>query len=548
MDRPAGEEEGRSATHRPRSLVLATFASRCLGPDRTVTMRTVTVPRRGPVAVALVLAVIAFAGCSSTRQEAMDAPDLPPMQATVDDIVTATATATRTGTATVLSSDATQHARVTVPDDALPAGLDGEDITVTVLSLDSPEDGVAGITFDLGPDGTTFTEPVLLQWEGPWSESAVLRLDATNGDGTPIPDTGSTEANSIAALRIEPTGPATARYTLPVTHFSSWWVSILLPLELDWSGPLALVVAAASLPDEVDVGTTEQVPVRLNMGAGRTALVTCISGNVAQVTGPAIAQFPPLASCQFGAEPYATAIETMSFTCTGAGPVTVQASIYAFLSVPQPANDTERGLRLRMLRAAANLRDDLYNVSIGGGHTRTNHAEGGVLVVAPFALTTTCLGGPLSSPPTASSTTTAGTPTTTAAGTTTTTAAGDTTTTRNTTTTAGSGTTSSTTAVSSSTTSPVSSSTTSSSTTAPVSSSTTSSSTTSSSTTTSTTSSTTSTTSGPTTTVWGETGSWAYNEMGSCNWNDTGGCGRYYSATPGTYVIGPIGSAGARYP
>jgi hypothetical protein len=512
--------------------------------------------RRGPIAVAVAFVVVALASCTSTRQEAMDAPEPAPLEASVDDVLIATATPGRMGSSTVLTSDTTQQARVTVPDAALPEGLSGDEITATVLSMDSPADGVAGITFDLGPDGATFTEPVLLEWEGPWSASATLRLEATKGDGTPIPDTGSTEANSIAALRVEPTSPTTARYTLPVDHFSYWSVVVIMPFTTGSGSSILSMLADASLPREVTVGRRETAGVWTVLDTPDTSHVSCIHGYLTEVSGPAVAAFPPAAACEFGEGSTRARMVSMSFSCNGPGAASVRASLYVFVTAALPTNPSERDLRVRMLQSANDLRRHVYvqAVTSAGAAVQSAIGDAGVLVLAPVVLNTTCVDDPAAVTSTTAATTTSsplvsvpavdpapttattvrptGSTTTTVRPTGSTIAVASTTTTGVTTsTTSASATTSSTAAPGTTTTSTAGAATS-----------------TSSSSTTSTTMGSTGTTSGPATTVWGEPGTWAYNEMGSCNWNDTGGCGWYYSDTPGTYVLGPIGSAGARYP
>ncbi len=79
-----------------------------------------------------------------------------PRQVTEADIVQVTATSRRAGDATVLSADSAARAQVTLPDAALQDGTAAGAITAEVYAFDSAADGVAGVTFVLGPDGSTF--------------------------------------------------------------------------------------------------------------------------------------------------------------------------------------------------------------------------------------------------------------------------------------------------------------------------------------------------------------------------------------------------------
>lgn len=497
------------------------------------------------VAVAVSLTLIGGA-CSSDDPsittadvETVSAVDRAPVP---EDVVSAVATRGREGNATVLTSPTTLAAKVSVPDAAL-GEVDPAELTADVLSYDDADSSV--IAFRLGPDGSEFEQPVSLEWDGQWSPEASFSLTAVHGDGTPVDTTERQDANSIAALQIEPTSDSTAHYTLPITHFSTWSV------QASYFDGIVRFEATAQDTLTATVGTTATVPITMN---GRNSVsmtaVGCLDGFVVSTTGSVSAAFPKI-TCSAGLAGVSGSRvrETLplSITCTAAGDATVTSSILAFVGVDPfwtlrddggPLDPTTtRSLAVAMLNALATLTDD-----DGGATQRQMNDSGGVLIRSPLVVHVACQDA-------AAAQSTAPTSTTEGLGTSTTssTVSGPTSTTRSTSTTTattagGSSTTSAAgganTATSTST-SIVVGSNTSTSTSAPPTGTPSTMSTTSTASTASTMSTTSTTAPPPTTMAWGPTGAWAYNEYGTCDWNGAGACGWYYSSTPGTYTAGP---------
>jgi hypothetical protein len=472
------------------------------------------------------------------------------------DIVSATATSERVEATTVLSSPTTFDARVSVPDTALPAGLAADEVTAEIVSLHRPEEGISVVSFALGPDGTRFDEPVVLEWDGPWAADAQLSLDVVQGDGTVVDDPGTSSVNSLSALSIEPTSDNTAHYRLPIDHFSTWQVTTTFE---SWGTPIRFT-ATADLPSQVVAGETTEVLVSVSSTEAQFQPGTCASGLITATRNADASLRAPHGtgvSCSFG-QATTEVVLTLDLTCSQAGTATVDAVVYGLVvadGLVRPTTSISATDYVRRLMLE-------YSYRLGGsGAVRTAIVDNqelyrtALMVGAPVTFDVTCV-----APLTASS----------AAGSTTTTVSG--TTRPGSTTTAPSGTTTRTTGTATSTTTPIRATTTlaggpvstaPASTTLPTTSSapsttTTRPATTSTSTSTSTTSapssSTTTSSTGPassTTTSftgpWGAEGMWAYNEYGSCNWNGSGGCGWYFGSSVGTYLLGPLGSPGATW-
>lgn len=497
------------------------------------------------------VAVAILAGaCSSSGTESESAPSALPvsvetdgLSVTVDDVVSAVATSSRNGDATVLTSPTTLDAQITVADEALPDEVSGDEITATVLSFDSEVDGASAITFELGPDGAEFDEPVLLEWEGPWAPNAAYSLAAFHGDGTPVEDTGSTDANSIAALRVEPTSDTTARYTLPVDHFSTWSVFVYVfdspgtVFFTQFSGPTdfrGVVGEDAAAAVEVLAGGVETL-----RDVQRPFFRICASGRVVSTDGPVSASFDRSEpECvQVYDEDFSVQNFGLTLRCSAAGAASVDVAAYSLVVTERnPAGYVESGpkktaeLKGMMLRYSF----DLKQQTGGGASARISDGtyRGGMLA-AQTTLSVTCEEpqSTSTSSTTSTTTTTLDTTTTNSSTTTTTKPATTTSTTSIDTVPATPTTTGGTPSVTRPTTAPPTSA-------APV--------TSAAPTTTAPPTSTPGTTPPPTS--WGPAGAWAYNEFGSCNYNDTGGCGWYFSRNPGTYTLGPIGSPGATIP
>lgn len=489
--------------------------------------------------VALAATAVSTVGCSRDASDASrvsgvpvaavdDAATTSPLEVTLDDVVTAEATRIREGAATVLSSPDTLDARVVVPDAALRAGVDPEDLRATVLSFDSAADAAAGITFELGPDGATFAAPVLLEWDGPWSPAAAYSLSAHHGDGTAVEDEGRTDANSIAALQVEPTSDSTARYTLPVDHFSTWNFAVVVEIPGDLFG----IFGGAEVPDEITVGVPETVQMRVLAFAATSRPRRCAGAVVLGVTGPLMADVdsssPACSDTDIVRVP-------ATLTCTGDGAATASVALYALVVVTDPDERTRPRLRTGEL-AALMLRsaNDLVALTADPASSRAtleHEGRGGALFRTTVEFSVRCVDADSSTIATSSPTTDATSTTPSASGATTRPSTVATTGSSTSVVAPVASTTTPTSAPAGVTTSaaPASGTTTTSSpapaTTAPAASTTTS----------------TTTSSTTTTTSWGPEGAWAYNEYGSCNYNGSGGCGWYFGATVGVYVLGPLG-------
>jgi hypothetical protein len=521
--------------------------------------------RRGAGLVLFTAAALLATGCS-TRQQAMDGPAAVPGPADIPAEAFSSAVATAeeqavSRSALLLSSPDTMAATVTVPATGLPVGMDPDDVTATVTSFQHGD--ASGITFLLGPDGATFDEPVLLQWEGPWTPTSSISLVAHDGDGNLLPE-------PVTSVQVQPTSATTARFTLPVEHFSTWTVVIR---AVDAYGLFGLQTTYERTPT-VTVGTPATVAFGLVAEtSGAVPIVHCDAGFVTAVDGPVEARFVvPGLPCAMAADGPPT---QLTVTCSAAGSGTVEGIVYVMqgadfstmsgdqFSSPRQEDVTAamRGLVGQLVAA-----DDGYRAPImvaGSDHPI------GVLFGVPFTVEATCV-APTGVPTSAPSTTTTAAPTspTTARNATTTTSATltrpvrprprprptvpspttsaptsspSTDTTRTTTSAATTGTVTATTRATTTTSAANGTTTTSPAAATP----TTGATTTTTASTTTAPAPTTSTSAVPTPY---SPGTWAFNEFGSCNWNGSGGCGWYHGDQPEEYRLGPVGSVGDRWP
>lgn len=452
------------------------------------------------------------------------------------DVVSAVATSGRAGNATVLTSPTTLGATVTVPDAAM-GDIDPTDLTAEVHS--SADEGSSAIAFDLGPDGSEFDRPVSLEWDGPWSPTASFSLMAMQGDGTPVDTSERDDVNSVGALRIEPTSETTAHYTLPITHFSVWVVTVSGEVDVfDLEASFALALTAT-----VDSPAIVPVTTRSMSDAG-VNVIGCHRGAVVSTTGGVTASFPSV-DCADIERALANGERqrplTLSVTCTRAGAGTVTSSLDATISLvalqasaSDPATDREAIEEIldlvQRLLSMTDIYDDSWDID----------APLGLTLRASFTLEVTCeepdvttSEAPDDTPDPASSSTSTTAPAPQAPTTTSRPTTASTTTTGGATTTSVGGGTSSATSTSlggadTTSSSPSIPSSGATSSTAPA-----------TMPSTAATSTTATTAAPPSTPAWGPEGAWAYNEYGTCDWNGSGACGWYYSNTPGTYILGP---------
>lgn len=515
-----------------------------------------------------VLLGLAASGCGSANSLPTAIVGAPKMHATEDDVVVSQATSSRVersagGPLTVLESPATLHAQVTVPDAALPEGMTADQLSAQVLSLDSPDDGLGVITFKLGPDGAEFIQPVILEWDGPWSPEALFTLSAFAGDGTPLDDPGTARANSIAALSVTRAENGTsAHYRLPIDHFSVWMVSMQVdaPAGMDPFRWTAFEIhAAADVPDTLEMGTTRGVRVTITTNVASPIVCNVGSVDTQTISGPLVVSFEDSCSPKW-TESATTSGLSLLLTCNGAGQAAADTTVRSLLLHPyQPLTGSgekmnqlsEDELRVYML-----FSDNRLNAVDGG---RANPILTGGGIGAMFAMPlkirvncTTATGTSGSEPQGSFTTTSAYAPP----------AAGSSATSSSSPLTGGSAPLPSSSSTSlnvpgtvvfpgwPSTSAPSTSI--APSTTAPSPSSPTSMSPTSmpptSTPPTSISSTTTTTLVLATTTTWGEYGTWAENEYGTCSYNNSGGCGWYYDSTPGSHRQGPLGGPGSRHP
>jgi hypothetical protein len=458
-------------------------------------------------AALLAAALVLAAGCSGSQSDDGAVPA--GAETTADDVVSAEATRSHDGDTTILESPGTFDARVSVPDAALGGGVESDDITARVVAIEGEDGDGAAISFVLGPDGAEFSEPVLLEWDGPWAPDADVVLSAATNDGKPIADEANATSNSAAALEVEPTSATTAHYTLPVDHFSVWTVY------------MSVVISGVELPFTATGQTPQPIavdqPTTVNVTLGTENFVgaqMCANAIVAALDGPVRAHFAARpAECVLVSDPNLGLQRLLTIECTSAGTGTVAVTLYGLVMMNSETLDESRIAKLRalMFSTAFDLGGERSNVSFDDRQARTL----GGMSAARVTLPVTCVKA-------ASDTTTTSAP-----GLTTTTGARRTTTTeaRNTPGSTGAAVTTTTIATSPGTSAPTPTTSARPPATAPAP---------------------TTTTPAPPTTTWGPEGEWAFNDFDHCDWNGTGGCGWYYGDDPGEYWMGPIGCPGMR--
>ncbi len=497
-----------------------------------------------------------LAGCSSPDST----PDLLPrtdaevaaeLAVTADDVVTVNAASRRKGDTTVLESKGVLATRVIVPDAALPAGLDPETITATMSSIESPTDGLASVTFHLGPDGTTFRAPVTLEWEGPWTPDAQYMLDARAEDGTPLFDDLAEASAAIAGLTVESTSPTTARYRLPVTHFSSWTVTMRSSF---YGTPLNLEAELGDVPT-LNVGQKATVPLIAEVDSWLDGAVMCgYAAMRAAPTGITADLDNGTANCLV-AEWWSARRISLELGCTAPASGTMYGTLivlagFDWITLSAGVDVSKlRQFEEAFVAAAWTIEDGAQSSTV---KIPTDRRVFGTLFTAPFEAAVRCVEAPASTTSSSSpagSSTTASSTTASTASTTSTTAPRSTTTAPRTSTTASPSPSSPTTtpAATTSTTAPPPQVST---TTAPPTTEASTTTTAAPPTTAPTTTEAPTTTAAPTTTTtaaWGEAGTWSHNVTEGCDWNGSGECGWYFTATEGTYRLGPAGYPGARW-
>lgn len=460
--------------------------------------------------VAGVVTALLVAACAGGEHEAETAAARAASPLDESAIVQEVARVADTGDATTLTA-ATVGATVTVPDAALVA-VDAAALSAQVFALDDPASGVHGITFVLGPDGSRFAAPVLLEWDGPWAPGASFALRATAGDGTPITDDGSSTANSLAALRVTPTSGSTAHYVLPVDHFSSWSV---------WTFPIVWgfgFSGSVSVPDELLVGepATAEISAEVSNVLERVCRSVAITG-----TGALEVTSTPT----FGCDAAANHAIVATVRCREAGTGHVHGTIYAvdaqsIVGAPDERHVTEDAVRRQMLLSAFSLQhvgsDRVATEVFASDVTGLAGATYAWVFTAAVRCTTTVPSITTTTATSSSSTTTrprvyTGLPDSPRP--TTTPPPDD-----------APSTTGSRTTVAPTTTMPAPPTTVAppppSDTLIPP------------------------TTTYPPDAPWGAAGAWAFNETGSCDYNGLGSCGWYYTDVRGTYRLGPPGGPG----
>ena len=340
------------------------------------------------------IAALFLAACGSDSSST----PIPTITATIDDVDASVATQSRDADNTVLASQGNIDTNIVIPDSALPNGLNSQDITAKVFTLDSKADGVSGVSFKLEPDGTKFKEPVLLQWDGPWDEANSYSLNAFSGDGTPIADSGSTISNSVLALQVEPTSKTTARYTLPIDHFSTWSVAIHradrdtnLYYNFSADTNLNLVVNTPTVVKIKSVGGRVFSEDNFNIGLYYTA-TECGSTVIKSISGPITAkQESNIAQCNRKPTIYPYRIFPMTFECTDVGSALVSVSVFQLILYAVKSNTeadqlSEDKMRMLLLTAAFPLNpDDEDTANIDQGNL-----QGGVATV-PMEFTINCV-------------------------------------------------------------------------------------------------------------------------------------------------------------
>lgn len=170
---------------------------------------------------------------------------------------------------------------VTLPGGAavqIPANALAADTTITIQELSAPPPGGVGAAYDLGPSGTTFSQPVTVSIPVP--------------SGTTNP-TIWTRADGAAQFTSLPTTVSGGVASAPASHFS---VFVLGPVDLNgtWAGPVTYAVTNAngtpagtvtqmqSRDIAQDVG---QVTINVGNSSGFTAACTgTVQGDVLNAT------------------------------------------------------------------------------------------------------------------------------------------------------------------------------------------------------------------------------------------------------------------------
>ena len=341
------------------------------------------------------IAALFVAACGS---DSTSTP-VPTITATIDDVDAVVATQSREADSTVLVSQGNIETNIVIPDSALPTGLNSQDITAKVFSLDSKADGVSGVSFKLEPDGTKFKEPVLLQWDGPWDAKNSYSLNALSGNGVPIADSGSTSTNSVLALQVEQTSATTAHYTLPIDHFSTWTVTIYRPedrlfdLYYNFSAEteLSLVVNTPTVATIKSVGGRKVDSDQFNIGNNYLA-TECGSTVIKSITGPITAkQESNIAKCNRKPTLYPYQLFPMTFECTDIGSASVSVSVFQLYLFPprtyaEADQPSEATMRMLLFTSAFPLNPDFDDSAI----VNQGELQGGIATV-PFTFNINCV-------------------------------------------------------------------------------------------------------------------------------------------------------------
>ena len=167
------------------------------------------------LATAALIAPIAACGDSGESSRPADPAD----ESTVTK-ETFTLSADRIDGATILGTS-DDSLLVSVPDSALPDGLDPSTITAVVQRATAGDSGIA-VEFELGPDGTTFDEPVTLSWTGVWDPDGTVGIAAVSADGTNLLLTSADADEVLKTLQVVPNSDGTSTVSVEVDHFSTW--------------------------------------------------------------------------------------------------------------------------------------------------------------------------------------------------------------------------------------------------------------------------------------------------------------------------------------
>ena len=130
-------------------------------------------------------------------------------------------TAERDGDSTVLSGSSPVAPKVVVPDAALPAGVSSDDLTGTVTYAVDPNLGVTAVQFELGPDGTEFEIPVELSWLGAGTDSSMTAIMAISDSGENLLSREDAAA-VLDGMTFADDGDDRSAVTMKIDHFSKW--------------------------------------------------------------------------------------------------------------------------------------------------------------------------------------------------------------------------------------------------------------------------------------------------------------------------------------